>query len=119
MRYNLWCIGWSQGELARRVRLDESTIRQICRGARRCPDDVAVWVEQLARIHRALWEPPTWVPIGVSSLKYLQPDPRDDPDDTEVAPERPVTSGPIPRDPSYKGLSNEQRLTDAIDNETS
>lgn len=95
MRYNLWCIGWSQGELARRARLDESTIRQICRGARRCPNELAIWVEQLAAIHRALWQPPDWIPTGVSADKWMQPDPRDDPDDLEIAPLRPVTYGPV------------------------
>jgi transcriptional regulator with XRE-family HTH domain len=90
LRYNLWCIGWSQGELARRARLDESTIRQMCRGARRCPDELAVWVEQLAAIHRALWEPPVWEPTGKASETFMAPDPNDNPDDTEVAPVNPV-----------------------------
>jgi hypothetical protein len=89
LRYNLWCIGWSQGELARRARLNESSIRQMCSGAKRCPDALAIHVERLAAIHRAMWEPPEWDPAGRSSFHFMKPPEGDDPDDTEVAPEQP------------------------------
>jgi transcriptional regulator with XRE-family HTH domain len=87
LRYNLWCIGWSQNELARRARLNDSTVRAICRGARRCPDALAIHVERLAKIHRAMWEPAGWDPVGKSARAYMMPDPDDDPDDPEVAQE--------------------------------
>lgn len=83
LRYNLECIGWSQNELARRIRLDDSGVRQMCRGAREIPDDVAIWVEQLAAVHRALWEPPLWEADGKSAQRFYVPE--FDPDDTEVA----------------------------------
>ena len=90
LRYNLWCIGWTSGELARRLRLDESSTRKMLRGDKRCPNEVAILTEQLAGIHRALWEPAGWAPAGRSSLRYMELPPDCDPDDTAVAPE-PVT----------------------------
>ncbi len=105
LRYNLWCIGWTSGELARRLRVDESSIRSMLRGAKRAPDEVAIFVEQLATIHRTLWEPVGWEPAGRSSLKYMEVPGESDPDDTEVAP--PHTRMYLPREhPDAPGSTN-------------
>lgn len=44
-------LGWSQRGLARMLGRDEGTARQWARGATRIPDDVAAWLERLARFH--------------------------------------------------------------------
>jgi hypothetical protein len=43
-----WCmkaIGWSLEELARRIHTHESSVRQMGRGRREIPDDLAYWIE--------------------------------------------------------------------------
>lgn len=93
-RYNLWCIGWTSADLSRRLRLDESSTRRMARGEKRVPNNVAIFTEQLAAIHRALWEPVGWAPSGQSSLKFMQVPEDCDPDDTEVAPDFPPLYAP-------------------------
>lgn len=64
LRYNLHCIGWTIGQLARRARIDEGSARQMCRGERSIPDPLARWTESLAAMHRAMSEPFEWEPKG-------------------------------------------------------
>lgn len=43
-----WClqaIGWSAGELARRIHTHDSSVRQMGRGRRVIPDTLAIWLE--------------------------------------------------------------------------
>lgn len=87
LRYNLWCIGWSANELAHRLRLDESSTRRMVRGDKAVPNEVAIFTEQLAVIHRCLWEPVGWRPFGQASLRFMEPPENCDPDDTATAPD--------------------------------
>jgi hypothetical protein len=80
LRYNLECIGWTQGEASRRLRIDDSTLRQMCTGKRPIPDKVAIWTETLVAIHRALPEPHEWTPTGKWSDPSNYPMPEFDPD---------------------------------------
>lgn len=51
LRECLEAIGWTQRGLARILKRQEGTVRQWARGAPEIPDDVAAWLEKLARFH--------------------------------------------------------------------
>jgi transcriptional regulator with XRE-family HTH domain len=46
-------IGWSQRELARRLGIDEATVRRWARSATPVPRPVAAWLRQAAAWHAA------------------------------------------------------------------
>lgn len=54
------CIGWTDGEMARRLQIDESSVRRMRKGWKFIPRAVAIWLEHLAAIHRAMPQPPGW-----------------------------------------------------------
>jgi plasmid maintenance system antidote protein VapI len=51
LRWLLEVIGWSRGELARRLDIAESSAAQMCQGKRNIPNRAAVWLETPAAIH--------------------------------------------------------------------
>lgn len=58
-----WCLdvlGWTRGELARRLCISETTAAQMTKGTRNIPHRVAVWIDTLTRIMLALPEPIFW-----------------------------------------------------------
>lgn len=58
-----WCLevlGWSRSELARRLDVSDATASQMIRGKRFTPNRVAVWLESLAQMVRALPTPFLW-----------------------------------------------------------
>jgi hypothetical protein len=58
-----WClqvIGWSRGELARRLDVSETTAKTLVNGKRNIPANIAVWLETLASMHLALPAPHFW-----------------------------------------------------------
>ena len=44
-------LGWTQRGLARLLDRQEGTVRQWARGAVEIPEDVAAWLDKLARYH--------------------------------------------------------------------
>jgi hypothetical protein len=48
MRWCLLAIGWSLGELSRRVHTHESNIRKMGRDQKPIPDTLAIWLEEKA-----------------------------------------------------------------------
>lgn len=59
----LWClevIGWSRGELARRLDVSETTAKTFVNGKRNIPANLAIWLETLASMHMALPAPHFW-----------------------------------------------------------
>ena len=58
LRECLDAIGWSQRQLARVLGRQEGTVRQWARGAVQIPDDVAGWLERIAKAH-FLYPPPS------------------------------------------------------------
>ena len=60
-----WCvraIGWSVGELATRLDMDDASIRQMMRGSRTIPVTLAAWLERLALFHENNPRPKGWLP---------------------------------------------------------
>lgn len=58
-----WCLdvlGWSRGELARRLDISDSTAGQMTTGKRNIPNRMAVWLETLAQMQRAMPAPFFW-----------------------------------------------------------
>lgn len=53
LRECLAALDWTQRGLARLLDRQEGTVRQWARGAVQIPEDVAVWLEVLARHHAA------------------------------------------------------------------
>jgi hypothetical protein len=53
LRECLDALVWTQRGLARVLERQEGTVRQWARGAVRIPEDVATWLETLARFHEA------------------------------------------------------------------
>mgnify|MGYP002363188029 CR=1 FL=1 len=51
LRECLDLLGWTQRGLARMLDRPEGTVRQWARGAVTVPDDVAAWLDTLARFH--------------------------------------------------------------------
>ena len=51
LRECLSALGWTQRGLARVLGRDEGNIRQMARGTVQVPEDVAAWLEKLARYH--------------------------------------------------------------------
>lgn len=49
-RYCLAVIGWTAGELSRRLLMDEASVRQMARSARPVPDPLAAWLERVAQL---------------------------------------------------------------------
>ena len=53
-------IGWSAGELARRLDIAPETARQWVVGRSRVPPAARAWLEDLAAYHLAHGKPPGW-----------------------------------------------------------
>jgi hypothetical protein len=51
LRECLEALVWTQRGLARVLERQEGTVRQWARGAVKIPEDVATWLERLARFH--------------------------------------------------------------------
>ncbi|HTB46996.1 MAG TPA: hypothetical protein VK741_25490 [Acetobacteraceae bacterium] len=53
MRWALGVLGWSGHELARRLAMEQGSVRQMMRSAnpRACPERVALWLETLAALY--------------------------------------------------------------------
>lgn len=60
LRWNLECIGWSPGELARRLDVNERSMLNWLSGKKVIPDRVAVWIETVRALITALPAPPFW-----------------------------------------------------------
>lgn len=58
LRECLQACDWTQRGLARLLGRDEGSVRQWARGAVRVPDDVAEWLEKVARFHERHPPPP-------------------------------------------------------------
>jgi hypothetical protein len=54
MRECLGVLGWPLRELARRLRCDDGTIRQMGSGKRPVNDNLGAWLEMLSALHAAL-----------------------------------------------------------------
>jgi hypothetical protein len=57
LQWLLEVIGWSRGELARRLDIADSFAAQMCEGKRKIPNRAAVWLETLAAIHLSMPKP--------------------------------------------------------------
>jgi hypothetical protein len=58
-----WCLevlGWSHGELARRLDVNPNKVSKWIGGKSHMPNRVAVWLEMLARVMHAMPVPPLW-----------------------------------------------------------
>jgi len=58
-----WCldaIGWSVGELSRRLDISDASARQMTTGKRFIPYRVAVWLETLAQMMMSIPQPFLW-----------------------------------------------------------
>jgi hypothetical protein len=58
-----WClevVGWTRGELRRRLKLGDNTVKEWLSGKRNIPTPVAIWMETLAAMHMALPAPYFW-----------------------------------------------------------
>jgi len=53
-------IGWPKNEAARRLNINDSSLRQMCRNRRFIPDVLGLWLEGLAAIHIAMPVPFGW-----------------------------------------------------------
>lgn len=51
-------LGWSHGMCADRLHISDRTVRSWCNGRRPVPENVAVWIEDLAR--RVQQKPEGW-----------------------------------------------------------
>jgi ribosome-binding protein aMBF1 (putative translation factor) len=60
-------IGWSGVELAKRIAVDEGTVRQWGRGSRPIPEPIAAWLRKLSRFH--LSNPPPAAPDGLGAVR--------------------------------------------------
>lgn len=72
LQWAIDCIGWSINYLARRMDMNEGSIRQMLKNKRHIPDTLGIWAETLAHIHMTLPKPIGWWE------KYRQPTEDDD-----------------------------------------
>jgi transcriptional regulator with XRE-family HTH domain len=58
-----WCmaaVGWSRGELARRLNINESTVAHMVQGKRFIPNRIAIWLDTLANVVLSMPTPHLW-----------------------------------------------------------
>ena len=94
-----WCLdvlGWSRGELARRLDVSEGTTSQMTTGKRNIPHRLAVWLETLAQMQRALPAPFFWQEGSTSGRqRHLVGGGGQEVDAIEVAWDRPKAPNPV------------------------
>lgn len=63
MDWCLWILGWTSGELSRRLITDDARIRKLKKGKVPIPDVLAIWLEQHAAASLSLPTlPKSWRP---------------------------------------------------------
>ena len=74
-RERLLALDWSQRGLAAKLNLHPTTVRRWAMGVTAIPDNVAVWLDNLARAHREFSLPRGWFPETGSGVPLTEKGP--------------------------------------------